>query len=137
MVQIYFLSVLFNLLTGLILSAEFLSDKIKALKSFNEFFKTKQSSLTVISIISMIIGLFKILSCFKGDLPVIGDLLPAFGGLIGGFTLFFMCYKEKAEVSTELTEKIDSIMLNNKALIGICCIVISVLHFIFPAVILL
>jgi len=92
----------------------------------------------VLGIASALVGLMKILSVVEGDVPVIGDLFPSLTGLLAGFVLIFEYYRGRISVEiTDRVEKVDRLLVANKKIIGGAALVASVLHFLFPRVLLL
>ena len=91
----------------------------------------------VLGILTFIFGILKLLSVTQGDIPVVGDLLPALFGLLVGFTLFLNYYKMKSTVESETVEKIDNIVIKNRSIIGLLAIIVAILHFIMPSVLFL
>jgi hypothetical protein len=91
----------------------------------------------IFGILTIIFGVFKFLSVTKGDVLVIGDLLPALSGLAVGTTLTVESYKMRSTVTTPAVDRIDNVFVRNKSVIGIVGIVIGVLHFLFPSVLFL
>jgi len=135
MLQFYFLSVLLNALAGYIL---FTGDE-KGVLEFKGNLSLKDETVRfVIGILTALTGLLKLLSPVKGDVPVIGDLVPAIMGFLCGFALIFEYYRNRSSVEvTDRTERIDRILVSNKKIIGIAGIVAAILHFIFADVMLL
>jgi hypothetical protein len=66
---------------------------------------------------------------------ILGDLLPALGGIAAGFILIFSFYrKHSSKVENEgRLDRIGDIFLRYKKMTGIALIVIAALHFLFPA----
>ena len=145
MLQFYFLSILLNLLTGLVLlyadifpeeqNAEEKSEKplgkIKELISNTAFFENK-TFLLVVGALSTFTGLMKLLSVVRNDIPVIGDLLPALAGLVGGFTVVLAYYLMTATDPVSLPDAVHNIFIKGHKYIGVFCIVAALLHFVFP-----
>lgn len=134
MLQFYFLSILFNLVTGLMLlfsdreDLEALTDaKISSLAR-DETFRL------VLGILTATTGFFKLLTAVRGDVPVIGDLLPALAGLAGGFILLYEFYRLRSTLGETVLPKLMYTIVSSKNYIGIACIVIACLHFLFPTV---
>ena len=135
MLQVYFLSIFLNVLAGYLLISK---DNGGALEFKSSFNLKDDTSRLVIGILSALTGLFKLLSPIEGDIPVIGDLVPAAAGLFSGFILIFEYYRSRSSIAeTEQTEKINRIFIGNKKLIGFASLIAAVLHFIFPRVLLL
>ncbi|MBQ1643186.1 MAG: hypothetical protein II103_01505 [Treponema sp.] len=175
MVQFYFLSVLINIIAGLILvygmnlcekndlipssakSTDFSEDiddedpfaDIEAPASSPAPSAQDQAANTailkgvnnpvfrlVIGVLAVFIGFMKILSVFSGDLPIIGDFLPAFAGILGGASMLIE-YFESSSDSIYIPDNIQTIFIDSRKYIGVICVAAGVLHFVFPKVILL
>ena len=136
MVQFYLLSILVNLLGGFLLAGDIISKKFASFEVRNKIIKSEAYTL-IFAIIAGIAGIFKIISVYEGDLYVIGDLLPA----IASFTLaiYFLCKYifEKKGILEGTLGTIDMFIENYRILIGILCIIIAFLHFLFPRVLFL
>ena len=135
MLQFYFLSIVLNLIAGYLL----ISGESDGLPEFKCGFSFKDDTFKlIIGIISVVMGLLKLLSVIEDDVPIIGDLFPALAGFLSGFILIFEYYRNRATIdSNEQTEKIDRILVRNKKIIGFAALVAAVLHFVFPKVLLL
>lgn len=137
MVQIYFLSILSNILGGLVLSSEHYSEKFAGISSVEEFFDGKPGLRITLGIVAFLTGFLKLLTVTKGDVPVIGDILPALAGLFTGATLIFARYKEKSTVPSKMVETADKLLIKNKTIIGTIGMLIGALHFLLPGIVLL
>ena len=137
MIQIYLLSVLTNLLSGLILSAEHYSERFPGFASVRDFFAGKPGVRVAVGIITFLTGFLKLLTVTKGDVPVVGDFFPALSGLILGLSLLFDRYKEKSTVESKALERADALLLRHKSIYGSVGIVIAALHFLMPRIVLL
>ena len=147
MLQFYFLSVLLNLITGLILfcseknvskeivSTEEVQSEVQVKNDVLGFMDNKNFKL-VLGVLSVLVGLMKLLSVVQNDVPVIGDLLPSAAGLVGGFCILLDFYKNSSTVEMNPNKFVQFVSENQKS-IGIFCIVVAVLHFIFPKVLFL
>ena len=166
MAQIYFLSVLANILAGLILvygldltssvsgiapvedsfsevgiepEAESVSDdKKKRLSVTSDFsgFNGRGFRL-VVGILSVLTGVLKFISVYKGDIPVVGDLIPAIAGILGGASLLTEYFASSSEEGVSLPGFLDALLVQSRRYIGVLCLVAAVLHFIFPRVLFL
>ena len=166
MLQFYFLSILFNLATGLLLvnkissensekSLAVVNDENGETKTASEvpvkrskkeklkeeirntsLFESKTFRL-VLGILTGLTGILKFVSVIKTDVPVIGDLLPAVVGIAGSFCLILEYYLNAATIEVNLPVVIEKIFVRNANVIGFLCIVIAILHFIFPTVLFL
>jgi hypothetical protein len=135
MIQFYFLSIVLNALAGYLL---FSGDESDALEFKGGFSLKDETFKLVVGILSALTGLLKILSSVEGDVRVVGDLVPAITGLLGGFVLVFEYYRNRSspEIS-DGAEKMDRFFSANKKIIGIVSLVAAVLHFLFPRVLFL
>ncbi|MDR0513326.1 MAG: hypothetical protein LBG93_09575 [Treponema sp.] len=135
MLQFYFLSIALNALAGYIL----ISGSEEGPLVFRSGFSLNDETFKlVVGVVSSLVGLMKILSVVEGDVPVIGDLLPAVAGILAGFTLIFEYYRSRTSLeTTDHVAKIDRLLAANKKVIGVAAIVSAVLHFLFPRVLLL
>ena len=134
MLQFYFLSVLLNALAGYLLFFEDggALDFKSAIPVSDETFKF------VTGILSAFTGLFKLLSPIQGDVPLIGDIVPAITGVLCGFILIFEYYSRRNSVDDMNQAKIiNGVLAGNKKIIGIAALAAAVLHFLFPTVLLL
>ena len=139
MLQFYFLSILLNLVTGLILyfvdsnGQESVSETKIPPIVYDETFRL------ILGILTAVTGLFKLLSAVRGDVPVVGDLLPALAGLIGGFVILYEYYKNRSrdEVENVNASVFFQKMIAGKKYIGIVCMVAAICHFLFPTVLFL
>jgi len=135
MLQFYFLSILMNAIAGYLLFFGSDSD----LREFKcGYSVTEDKFRLVVGILSALTGFFKILSPVQGDVPVIGDFIPAVAGLLCGFILFIQYYRSRSSTNdSESGEKVNKFLTSNRKLIAAAAMVAAVLHFIFPGVLLL
>ena len=135
MLQIYFLSIALNALAGYMLISAGSGGVPEHKGGFllnNETFKF------VVSILTAVTGFLKLLSVVPDEVPVVGDLFPAIAGMLAGFTLFFVHYRERSGVNVSpQTERIERFTAVNKKIIGWVAVIAAILHFIFPRVLLL
>ncbi len=132
MLQIYFLTIMTNILAGLTISAPFLSKKIKGFdvyagKMENRLFRVILGSITLIT------GIFTLLNRGIVDkVAFFGNLVPAISGMALGLILviyyFFADDNESKLVSTikNLSDKYGIIL-------GIAGIIIGLIHFLVPS----
>ena len=134
MLQFYLLSVVMNALAGFILVTRDESDILE----FKGGFSFRDETFRFVAgILSLVTGLLKILSPVQGDLPVVGDLVPAAAGFFAGFILIFEYYRNRTTAgASESSEKINRILVSNKKIIGLAALAAAALHFLFPGVLL-
>ena len=135
MIQFYFLSIVLNALAGYLL----ISGEEEGVLSFKGSFSLKDETVKlVVGILTAGTGILKLLSSIEGDLPILGDIVPAAAGFFAGFILIFEHYRNRSTLEeTEQTEKIDRLLIRNKRIIGVAALIAAALHFIFPRVLLL
>lgn len=148
MFQMYFLSIILNVLAGLILLSKkpvedtteapekkrnLIEDMNKSL-SENNFFQNKSFAL-VIAILALLTGIIKLFCVAKGGIIILGDLLPALAGITAGFAILLNYYLSTATVATKLPAIIKTIFVDNISWVGIIACAIALLHFIMPGVI--
>ena len=148
MMQLYFLSVLCSGLMGSLLLAKGNEEDSSPEGSpccplvlmFNNL-----TFVLVLSVLSIATGFIKLFAPFtsegRSSIPILGDLLPVAGGLIGGFALLFWVYRQKTsgpvDTTTNKLDRMGGILVNNKKVLGAALLLIAVLHFLFPGVLFL
>ncbi len=181
MAQFYFLSVLLNILTGLILvygkklseskaeendvpadveivssssEEDLLSEDIPSDSGEGEEENSKKSTVQekvseafssfdgrsfrlVVGVLCAFVGIMKLLSVFRNDVPVVGDLFPALAGLCGGASLLLDYYSDSSSLELNLPSFVETIFVDSKKYIGIACLISGLLHFVFPQVLFL
>jgi hypothetical protein len=153
MVQFYFLSVLFTILTGLVLVygkdlASYgidvqgnnddlsLNDDSESLeKNIGGFEGLNNSTFRLaLGILSVFVAIMKLLT--PCGTAVVGDFLPVLAGLSGGAALLVEYFVTTSD-SVSLPETVKTIFIGYRRYIGIASFAVGVLHFILPRVILL
>jgi hypothetical protein len=134
MIQFYFLSILFNAVSGYLLIND--TDQEPGVTEGDIRLLMRNETLRLIlGVLTMLMGLLKLLS--STDLPVIGDLIPSAMGLISGFILIFDYYRRHSTLESEKSEKLSGTIGKNRRWIGFIAIASAALHFLFPSVLLL
>jgi hypothetical protein len=131
MIQFYFLSILFNLVSGYML----VTDRAEAEESVENSLKFPVNTGTfklILGVLTALTGLLKLLSSVEGDVPVAGDLLPALTGMAAGAALVFSFYRERSALETEGGRQPGEFILKYKKWAGIAAVVSALLHFLFP-----
>jgi uncharacterized membrane protein len=137
MYQIYLLSVLTILLSGVALAFDRLQQALPRFSLFNDEALSSPTFRLVLGVTTILVGFFQFLTVAPGDIPVVGDLIPALTGIVLGGILAFDFYREKSTVESPLVEKLDSLLVKNGSNFGVIGIVIAVLHFLFHRVLFL
>lgn len=148
MMQMYFLSIILNVLAGLILLSKkqpdeitnenagkkknLLEDMNKSLNE-NQLFKNKTFAL-VIGILALLVGIIKFFCVAKGGLVILGDLFPAIMGITAGFALLLNYYLSTATTQTNLPDILKLIFIDNIYWVGFAACAVALLHFIMPGV---
>jgi hypothetical protein len=137
MYQIYLLSVLTNVLAGVALSVGGMDEKLHLSSVFNRELMQNEGFRLGLGIVTFVVGFFKLLSVSEGDVPVVGDILPAISGLVLGMILLLQYYRGRSNVSSPFVDTIDNIFGKNSAAFGTVGILIGVLHFLLHKVLFL
>jgi hypothetical protein len=137
MIQFYFLSIFFNVLAGYLLVSGDEGEALEIRPGFSLFSLKDETFKFVLGILSALTGLFKILSPVEGDLPVLGDFVPALSGFAAGFVLVFEYYKNRAVLTGENSETLSQTLIRNKKIVGFIALIAAILHFLFPRALLL
>lgn len=137
MVQFYVLAILLNLAGGALLAADYLGERFALIKSARESLQERSSLRIALVIALAVVALFKFLSVTGGDVPVVGDLLPALSLLLIAFINAFEYYTERSDVAGEGKEKLEKLFIGNQSVFGVGAMVIGFLHFLFPGVLFL
>jgi len=92
MVQFYLLSVILNLLGGYALARADKSGAHHLLKNLDEILADSRVRL-VLGILSLVTGSFKLISPMRGDVRIVGDLVPAVAGILVGAVLLLELHR--------------------------------------------
>ena len=133
MIQLYFLSILFNGLIGflLVFTDSFRGESIENSMKFS--FNSGGFRL-ILGICAAIIGFLKLLMPVEKQVPILGDLIPALAGILAGFIIIFGFYREhssRIEREGQLDRLGDTFLRYRKAA-GIALLAVAALHFLFP-----
>jgi hypothetical protein len=96
-------------------------------------FEEKSLKFTL-GVVSLVIAVLKILGPIQGDVPVIGDLLPALGGLASGTILLFDFFRASSSIQSSTVEKLQGVILDYRKAAGLATAAAGLLHFIVPSV---
>jgi len=137
MSQFYLLSIVSILLSGFVLSGDYLGAKVPALGTFRAWLENRGAALTL-GIVTAVIGFLKFFVRAPNDtVPVAGDLLPAIAGLAVGVTLFFEALLRKPSTPERPVDRYAKAVLTYRIPLGIACVAIALLHFLFPQAVIL
>jgi hypothetical protein len=137
MLQFYLLSVLLNVLTGLVLFFSF-GKTIPGDAQFGKAVSIDDPALfenkTFRLILGLATGIVGILKLFvvAGSLPVLSDFFPVLAALAGSSTLLLDYFTSRSSVEVVLPNVVEQVFVKGAKYVGIVCIAVGILHFIFP-----
>ena len=142
MVQLYFLSILCNGLAAYIFIARENWGDNETVESSIKFSPRNELFRLILGILAAITGILKLLSPYTqysenpgaGRIPILGDLVPAVGGLAAGFILVFGYYRDHVQPidSEGRLDRIGDTFLRWKKILGFALLLSIALHFLFP-----
>ncbi len=137
MPQFYLLSVLANIAAGLTMAGDYLGEKLPFLASFKDL-RANRNAEIVIGAVAIVVGILKLFILSPGEtIPVAGDLLSALAGIVLGAILLAEAFRQKVESRGQNIEKLSKVVLSYRVPVGIAGVVIGLLHFLFPAAVIL
>ena len=131
MVQFYALSVIANLMVGLALCVD--PEKGMAYSKAGDLVKDRTFRFSA-GILALVIGIFKLVSPFSGNVPVVGDLFPATCGLVLGAVMLIEFLKDSSGLRSKTLTKLGKYLSRYRRIVGLTGIVSAVLHFFVPNV---
>lgn len=137
MIHLYVVSVITLCLAGTALASPLIDEKITFPKLLSRDMLERPNFRLIIGVLTFLGGFLQFLFVPFADLAVIGNLFPALGGIIAGFSLMLLFYQSKATVISEGLEKVIQVFIGNRDVIGVLALVIALLHFLFAPAILL
>lgn len=134
MVQIYFLLVLLNILTGLLLARQGLK---RSLGVWDQWFVPFDHKMVrgLLGLGTFLTGFLGLIFVLPGDQIFLGDLFPSLTALLGGTVLVLDYYRKPPEEGQ--TAPLEDFLASNRIIIGVVCLVFGLLHFFSPAVVFL
>jgi len=136
MIQFYLLSVVLNVIAGYALYSFQAEAKGTRFDGVREFIQDSTTRL-LLGVLCGTTGMFKLLTVMRGDLPVIGDLVPAVAGMAAGFTMLLELYRSGAAAPSPAVQRLDSLFVANRRIIGIVSMASGLIHFLFANVLFL
>ena len=143
--QFYVLAVLANLVAGLTLASDMWLNRLPILASLKQVLETTVFKRTV-GIASIGIGILKLMFyAAPGQIPVVGDLIPALAAIVAGSALSIDVLQLRPPAEDEETEEISEPRTNTLQElkmwasayclpIGLISVGAGILHFLFPRV---
>jgi hypothetical protein len=137
MPQVYFLSIIANLLTGLLLAADYLGQKVAFFAEWRKLLQNRTAEITL-GIAVAVIGVIKLIVFSPGEhVAVVGDLLPGLMGLVLGAVLLGQAFRSRVEKAGPKADQVARVVIGYQVPIGIAGMVVATLHFLFPQVLFL
>jgi len=131
------LSILSLLSAGVILSSDYLVEKMEWLSGLSDLAGRRNVRL-IVGAITAVVGFLKLIVRSPGEtVPVAGDLLPALAGLALGGLLLVDTLRVPREDETPAVDKVTKAVMPYRTPLGIGGIVIAVVHFLLPALLIL
>ncbi|MDR2375099.1 MAG: hypothetical protein LBD96_01520 [Treponema sp.] len=130
------MSILLNAAAGFVLFTNNGGGGASTIEAEIRFSLQNETFRLILGIAGAVTGLLKLLSPVQGDIPVVGDLVPAATGLVTGFILLFDYYHGRSFFE-EGDSRMTQIITVNRKWIGFVAMIAAILHFIFPQVLLL
>ncbi|MDR0551898.1 MAG: hypothetical protein LBG72_07760 [Spirochaetaceae bacterium] len=128
MLQVYFLSVICPAVSGFLLYKD-ADDTLNFEPAFG--FAGKENSLRfVFGIVCAVTGVLTLLSPVEGDIPLIGDIVPAASSLAGGLIFLEEHFHQKDESAAR--SFFFEILQSKKRAIGIISMIAAAVHFLLP-----
>lgn len=135
--QFYLLSVLANLVAGLTLAGDYLGDRMKFLATFKTLRENRSGQLGV-GLVALAVGVITLIVRAPGDtIPVMGDVLPSLAGIAMGLALLVEAFRKRVEDHGPQGEAVTKTVLTYRVPAGIAGVAIALLHFLFPAAVIL
>jgi len=140
MIQLYFLSILCNGLSGYILFAGNESEESDdsspdSLEKSIRFSLNTPTFHLVLGVLCAVTGVLKLLSPTLDGILILGDLIPSVAGIIAGILLIFGIYRQDISAAPENPSALDRLgvtLLRFRRTVGFALIVVAFLHFLFP-----
>ncbi len=137
MSQLYFLSVITLVFAGLLASADFLAERLSLLSFLPRM--TGNSILVVVTgAVTLLVGVAKLIFPAPGEaVPIAGDLLPALTGILVGALLILLGSNKAEEATPDAAKRVVSVVISYRIVIGLASVAVGLIHFIFPATVIL
>jgi hypothetical protein len=137
MAQFYLLSVLTLLVGGALAASGFLSERMTSLSVLADLAERRGLVVTV-GAVALAVGILKLFLRAPGDgVPVAGDLLPAIAGIAVGGVLLLSSSRTPGDVNPELPRSQTQMLVEYRSPIGLAAALVGLLHFLFPATVIL
>ena len=138
--QFYALLVFLNLVAGITLSFEVLSEKASIGRYLNREGITAPGFRTVVGTLVLLVGILKLFLVTGENWIILGDFIPALSAIVTGFTLLLEHFqgmleeRVRGERSALIMSRLDSVFIRPRNVYGVVSIIAAVLHFLFHSV---
>jgi len=138
MIQLYFLSILCNGITGYLLVSGNEGEKDTLPQIFNS-----STFYLVLGILSSVTGILKLLSPIPSSADAVrgvlifGDFIPAVAGIAAGITLIFGLYRKNEAENPGQLDRIGTSLLALRRPLGLALMGAALIHFIFGEILFL
>jgi len=133
--QLYLLTVLTTVLSGLALATGFLSNRFERFSEYTDFMGNPVYRI-ILGGVSVLVGIINLFPSYTGDIAVLGDLIPSLTGIVTGILLiaeYFSSRRTEEESKTvDIAEKVEKFSGPYLTIVGISSIIIGILHAIIP-----
>ncbi len=137
MPQFYFLSIVVNAFVGLLLSADYLGQKVAFFAEWRKLLENRTAKIAL-GIVAAAVGVMKLITRSPGEgVAVVGDLLPAAAGILLGAILLGESFRGRVEQAGAKVEQVARAVIGYRVPIGITAMIVAGLHFLFPQVLFL
>ena len=139
MIQFYLLSVMLNVLSGYALAAR-RDESPSAIVRGARLVIADKGLRMALAVLSIAVGVLKLFFALRGDIPVIGDFLPATAGIVVGSALFLDVSDEERlpfMKQGSLAAVVEKFLVSYKISIGYAGMLAGLIHFLFPMVLFL
>ena len=130
MLQFYFLSIVSNMLAGMSLASDWISQKIPGMAGFATSLTSRRAKL-ICGLAALLVGIGTLFVPVEGPI-IIGDLFPSVMGMAMGIALLFEVFRQDAVLPAERSDKPQRLPVAYRTALGILGIASAVLHFFLP-----
>ncbi len=133
MAQLYMLSILSLLGAGLILSSDYLVEKMEWLSGLKDLAQQRNVRIGI-GVAAGVVGILKLIVRSPGEtVPVAGDLLPALAGIVLGGLLLADTLRVSRDDEPVAVDKVTNAVMPYRTPIGLGGIVVALVHFLLPS----
>ena len=129
MAQIYFLSIIYLVLSACLLLVDKYGSSFLFLINLKTFYYSKKNYPTIFMIIGLVLAAGLLFFPMSPGPVILGDFLPAVNILVDVFYFFHQAHKDKTNSFTVNNSKRNAL--------GFATLGVSVFHFLFPFIVLL